>query len=170
MIELTPRWRRRHKNRHDHERIEREWQEKYGYGRLNKREEPAPTGDVYLIICKPTAQAYVGQTRNAKQRFSAHKGELRRGDHSSTLLQQAWDEHGEDAFLFTVVERRIDALFLHAREQFWMWRFEGRLLNASETAHPDRSHGVRQQMLKTFTDEELIAELKRRNTAVMVVS
>ena len=127
-------------------------------------------GSVYAIICKPTAQAYIGQSKSVERRLIQHKSNLRAGRHPSPNLQQAWDKHGEQAFLFVVVERRIDLIFLHAREQFWMWRFGDRLLNQSKSAHTDRSCGIRQHALRSYTDEELITELKRRNIAVMVVA
>lgn len=119
-------------------------------------------GMIYLIICKPTGMAYVGQSKEAKKRWSQHRMHLRRGSHHSPRLQKEWSEHGEASFMFAIVERRVDMVFLHCREQFWMWRFEGRLLNASSQAHSDRCNSIRMGALKAYTDAELIAEMQRR--------
>jgi len=171
MINLTADWRKSHRHRYEYMPTDGDfmWEPKPPAMPRTFPEDKHRIGSVYAIICKPTAQAYIGQSKSVKTRLIQHKSNLRAGKHHSPKLQQAWDKHGEQAFLFVVVERRIDLIFLHAREQFWMWRFGDRLLNKSESAHPDRSNGVRMQALKSYADEELITELKRRNIAVMVV-
>lgn len=123
-------------------------------------------GFIYLIICKPTARAYVGQSKSPKSRWMAHRTSLRKGVHHSPALQEEWRAHGEESFMFAIVERRVDMVFLYGREQFWMWRFDGRLLNASTSAHTDRSHTLRQGVLKSYSDEELLAELARRGLSL----
>ena len=55
---------------------------------------------VYLIVCLPTGESYVGGSLCVTRRFQQHRYELRRGDHHSTRLQAAWDQHGEAAFSF----------------------------------------------------------------------
>lgn len=86
-------------------------------------------GYVYLIKCSNTDKVYVGSCIFKASRKSGHFGHLKRGTHHSIHLQRAYDKHGESAFSFEVVETVEDVLFLRAREQFWMWRQDGRLYN-----------------------------------------
>lgn len=55
---------------------------------------------VYVIVCCPTGEEYVGGTRMSfASRFAAHLTALRRGS-GPRLLQAAWDTYGEDGFDF----------------------------------------------------------------------
>lgn len=92
------------------------------------------TGVIYLIRNTLTEKVYVGSTVRPRHRKNVHFGLLRNGKHHSIHLQRAFDRNGEDAFSFEAVESVADAIFLHAREQFWMWRFAGRLYNTGEVA------------------------------------
>lgn len=47
---------------------------------------------------------YVGQSRNIKDRFKNHKGELRLGKHHNSYLQFAWNKYGEENFRFEILE------------------------------------------------------------------
>jgi hypothetical protein len=74
---------------------------------------------IYLIECLPTKQKYVGKSNDIKTRWCAHTLALRRGVHYNRLLQQAWNEHGEKAFAFTVLEPCGES-WLFQREAHWM--------------------------------------------------
>lgn len=86
-------------------------------------------GYVYLIKCSKTDKVYVGSCIFKASRKSGHFGHLKRGTHHSIHLQRAYDKHGHEAFTFVVVETVDDVVFLRAREQFWMWRQNGKLYN-----------------------------------------
>lgn len=61
------------------------------------------TSTVYLITCP--AGAYIGSTQQRwSQRKAEHLYRLRKGKHCNHALQAAWDEHGEAAFEFAVLE------------------------------------------------------------------
>ena len=63
------------------------------------------TRGIYAIRQLSTGKMYVGSThRNFYDRFCSHRSALRRGKHSSILLQRAWDKHGESDFTFEVLE------------------------------------------------------------------
>lgn len=87
------------------------------------------SGVIYLIHCSETDKVYVGSTISPRQRKAAHFHNLRRGTHHSIHLQRAFDRHRENAFYFEIVENVEEECFLHAREQFWVWRFVDRLYN-----------------------------------------
>lgn len=100
------------------------------------------TGVVYIISCSGSDKVYVGSTVNAEMRRCGHFFQLKRGNHHSIHLQRSFNKNGEDAFTFRVVEVVEDVIFLRAREQFWMWRHDGRLYNSAPRA--DGCIGVKQ--------------------------
>lgn len=57
---------------------------------------------VYLIYNHNTHRYYVGSTVNFASRMSSHRGNLRKGKHSSQKLQRSFDKHGEQSFSFAV--------------------------------------------------------------------
>ena len=53
-------------------------------------------------ISTPNGNTYVGSSRNIFNRWSAHRGELRRGNHHSARLQAAFNKH-KDALCYKVL-------------------------------------------------------------------
>jgi group I intron endonuclease len=47
---------------------------------------------------------YIGSTANFSSRKARHIYNLRRNIHKNKYLQSAWNEYGEDAFVFVVLE------------------------------------------------------------------
>lgn len=115
--------------------------------------EPRPRGitrapftvGIYAVRHIETGQAYIGMSREPWKRLAAHRADLKADRHVTPKLQNLWEE---GAFVFEVLEVDIDGNFAQAREQFWMWRFEGRLLNATEYAWPDMAPGFREGLLR----------------------
>lgn len=105
---------------------------------MNKRAQgpdEKTKGGIYMIVCALSDRVYIGSSANLRRRWRAHIRQLRGSTHHCRHLQHAFTKHGEENFSFRVVERVGDALFLCAREQFWFWRFEGRLYNHSPCAY-----------------------------------
>ena len=75
---------------------------------------------IYCIVHKLSGKRYVGSARDISVRWRSHRNGLRGGKHHSYKLQRAWAKHGEDAFLFRVVEYVADKAELLRREQFWI--------------------------------------------------
>jgi group I intron endonuclease len=74
---------------------------------------------IYQICCTPTAQVYIGGTKNLYRRWIDHRKTLRNGVHINGLLQEAWNLYGEHSFVFHILEFvALDAI--HAREQYWI--------------------------------------------------
>lgn len=65
--------------------------------------KPCPEGGIYRIT-GPEA-IYIGSSDVIPRRFRQHRMLLRNGYHHNYRLQAAWDEHGEDAFTFEVIEQ-----------------------------------------------------------------
>jgi group I intron endonuclease len=78
-----------------------------------------PSG-IYSIRNVVSDRVYVGSAVNVKQRWLDHKKLLRKGKHFNRLIQCSWDKHGEESFIFTVLEPIEDANLLIGREQFWI--------------------------------------------------
>ena len=73
-------------------------------------------------------RVYIGSSDDILRRWKSHLSQLRDGRHHNYRLQAAWNEHGEAAFAFTVVEEVADLADLIAAEQ--------RQLNAALCAGP----------------------------------
>lgn len=102
------------------------------YSAVSHRIAPSlmKNGTVYYIESTATGRLYVGSTaRSARQRWLEHLHYLRKGTHHCRHLQRVYAKHGEHDLTFHPVEHVADILFLLAREQFHIWRHEGRIMN-----------------------------------------
>ena len=77
-------------------------------------------GGIYKILCSTSGKCYIGSAVNFKIRFKNHKVSLRKGNHHSVKLQNAWNKYGEDAFEFCIVEYVDRKSELLVREQHWL--------------------------------------------------
>lgn len=92
---------------------------------------------IYAIIHVESGKLYIGSASNIYSRWRTHKSELRRGLHHSPHLQNAWNKYGESAFQFTVIEACLkDAVILCSREQHWLDKYRGKLMNCAKNADP----------------------------------
>lgn len=58
------------------------------------------TSGIYEIVNTVNGHRYIGQTVKFSGRKNYHWWSLRKGAHSSPILQRAWNKYGEDAFKF----------------------------------------------------------------------
>jgi group I intron endonuclease len=74
---------------------------------------------IYQITCLSTGKIYIGSAVNIYVRCLHHRRVLRRNTHVNAHLQSAWIKHGEEDFVFSVLELvNMDQLI--ATEQKWM--------------------------------------------------
>lgn len=59
---------------------------------------------IYKITCKVTNKFYIGSSVNLKRRKYWHFYELNRNIHKNKHLQSAYNKHGNDKFVFEVIE------------------------------------------------------------------
>lgn len=59
---------------------------------------------VYAIANIVDGRFYIGSTANFKKRWSWHRKDLRGNRHGNKKLQAAWNEHGEQSFVFKVLK------------------------------------------------------------------
>lgn len=81
---------------------------------------------IYKIINLTNGKFYVGSTVNQRERFRCHRSRLRRNAHHSKHLQAAWNQYGEDNFLFKVIETIPDGESLQAAEDIWLAEHVGK--------------------------------------------
>lgn len=87
-------------------------------------------GVVYRITCEANGRTYIGSTvREPRQRWLEHLHYLRKGTHHARHMQKVFAKYGEGAMRFEVIEHVADQIYLQAREQFQMWRYDGALMN-----------------------------------------
>jgi hypothetical protein len=60
---------------------------------------------VFVIRCKTSAQAWVGQTPNLEKIQNRIWFTLRQGSHTCRTLQAAWTAHGADSLTFEACEQ-----------------------------------------------------------------
>lgn len=59
---------------------------------------------VYSINCKVNGKKYFGRSQELEKRWRSHRNMLRKGTHNNVLLQNDWDNYGEDNFEFKILE------------------------------------------------------------------
>lgn len=77
---------------------------------------------IYTITNLVTGKIYVGSAMDYASRKRVHRHHLNHGTHHCPYLQASWAKHGEQSFVFDVVEIVDDAFWLLAREQAWINR------------------------------------------------
>lgn len=78
---------------------------------------------IYRIRNISNNKIYIGSAVNARVRRNRHVADLRKGIHHSLLLQRSWNKHGEDNFVFEILEEVIDKNKLLEREQYYINEF-----------------------------------------------
>lgn len=74
---------------------------------------------IYLITCTSNNKIYIGCAANFRKRWIEHKYELRHNKHYNKYLQRAWNKHGEQSFVISILEYcSLDQLV--EREQFYI--------------------------------------------------
>jgi group I intron endonuclease len=86
----------------------------------------APMRCIYKIINAVNNKFYVGSAVNYEKRKARHLWRLRRGDHANKHLQAAWNQYGESAFVFAVVEQVGPEADLLATENVWLKEHVGK--------------------------------------------
>lgn len=79
---------------------------------------------IYVITNIINDKQYVGQAVNKDKRWRDHKIMLNAGKHQNKHLQNAYNKHGKENFIYTILEiivAGLDLLIrLTEREQYWM--------------------------------------------------
>ena len=75
-------------------------------------------GFIYKIVNVVTDEFYVGSAVREKRRKWEHWTNLKKHTHHCVRLQEAWDQYGEDAFEFVLVEQVVDNRLLEVEDAY----------------------------------------------------
>lgn len=75
---------------------------------------------IYAIRNTVNGKVYVGSAVNIEKRWRLHRNQLALSTHHSKKLQNAWNKHGSQSFVFEVLELVDDKSNLLEREQHWI--------------------------------------------------
>ncbi|MGR3179409.1 MAG: GIY-YIG nuclease family protein [Candidatus Anammoxibacter sp.] len=75
---------------------------------------------IYKIKNKVTNDVYIGSAKNFNIRWKEHIKRLKRKNHHSIILQNAWNKYGEQSFDFQIIEYVQDVSKLIDREQYYL--------------------------------------------------
>lgn len=81
---------------------------------------------IYKIINIVNNKFYVGSAVDLKRRKTRHFCELRNNKHNNKYLQASWNKHGEQAFVFVVIEEFGLEADLLAAENVWLKEHVGK--------------------------------------------
>lgn len=123
---------------------------------------------IYCILNIFTNERYVGGTTNFSDRKGDHLYRLRHSKHDNSKLQLAYDEYGEQALKFFILEnvQTFDRNELDAREQFWIDKYKPEY-NLNPVAgnyfnEKARSKESQQKRLRTIKGRKQSQETKDR--------
>lgn len=75
---------------------------------------------VYTITNLINGKIYVGScSKSFKQRWSAHRNDLKNNKHRNTYLQRAYNKYGEENFKFEILEE-CESKYSISTEQYWI--------------------------------------------------
>ena len=77
------------------------------------------TSGIYCIENKANNTKYVGKSIELNNRWDKHISGLRRNKHDNKYLQNSWNKHGEDSFIFYILEE-CDKSVLSEREIYYI--------------------------------------------------
>lgn len=73
---------------------------------------------VYAITNTVNGKMYIGSTKNFETRKKQHLYYLRKGSHINIILQRSFNKHGEDSFIFSVLEEVDQQLLLDTESTY----------------------------------------------------
>ena len=89
---------------------------KYNFKEVDKIEK---ISGVYQIVNELNGHRYIGSSKNIQHRILTHRSSLRRNNHHSIYLQNAFNKYGEDKFYIQILEKcenvRSTILFLEQK-------------------------------------------------------
>ena len=122
---------------------------------------------IYCIKNIITNKVYVGSTKNFKKRWNTHLKDLQAGKHSSIKLQRSYNKHGEDKFVFEIIELvEYDKDVIVDKENYYINHFDSKAngYNIADAAfgdalthHPNRLQiieNIRNANIKRMQDPE----------------
>jgi len=126
------------------------------------------TQGVYTITSKTTGKSYVGASSNVELRFRAHIKHFENGTHTNPRLQAAWNEYGENDFIFSVLEEVATSDDLGKREQYYMDRQSQTDFNIISRTNLRVGHPESSGEYISFADTVVLLNLPRHTVRRLV--
>ncbi|RTK98711.1 MAG: hypothetical protein EKK57_11075 [Proteobacteria bacterium] len=82
------------------------------------KDKRTDSAGIYIIYCVPANKAYIGQSKNIKRRWNAHRSMLKNQCCRNPYLQNIYNKYGLDSFIFAVLENCQERL--DEREAFYL--------------------------------------------------
>ena len=73
---------------------------------------------IYKIECTKNGKVYIGRSCNYKRRRTEHFRFLAQDRHANPIMQAAYNAHGKDSFVFTMIEECTKDT-VKERELYW---------------------------------------------------
>jgi len=108
---------------------------------------------VYMIENNITNEAYIGETFNYERRKQEHKDELNSNSHHSYKLQNAWNEHNEDNFIFKILEE-LDDVGSPYKNKMQLIYLEGKYINQYDSIN--RGYNVENTIEEVLSGRKVI--------------
>lgn len=131
---------------------------------------------IYCIKNLVNDKKYIGQSVNIKARWRQHKSALRHGKHDNEYLQKAWNKHGEENFVFEIIEQCSEQ-DLDDRERYYIKKYNtldenyGYNLKDGGQDHPTvKAEVVAKQsenLKKSYADHPQLREARREKALEM---
>lgn len=127
--------------------------EKFKLTAVNK---PKKLSCIYMIYNKESDKAYIGQTKNARNRKSAHFRDLQSNKACNSYLQKSWNLHGLGAFSFYILEIcEAKEEILNQQEEYWVGKIsEENCYNLNKVGDVSRNLEKRIESLKKSYESE----------------
>lgn len=121
---------------------------------------------IYKIENTITGECYVGSAVNLGGRKGDHFYHLRHGKHHAKYLQRSYNKHGEEAFIFSVIEE-CDRGKLRERETYWIQTLKPKYngtLNTATSLGMKLSEEQKQKLREYNLRPEVVAKKKAELT------
>ncbi len=80
---------------------------------------------VYMIYNVKTDKAYIGHSESIHRRWADHRSNLRLNTHKNTHLQNSYNLHGANCFIYVVLEQYPYIDKLAEKENKWLEKIDG---------------------------------------------
>ncbi len=128
---------------------------------------------IYCIRNSITGERYIGSSVNLEARWLIHKAQLCQKCHHASKLQASWNNHGQNSFVFEIIEEVLDRenKTLCQREQHWIDHYDSYRKGYNSTpiaSRPytltDEEHGLREELLRYgLYEPRYIQQIKQQN-------
>jgi group I intron endonuclease len=128
-------------------------------------------GVIYRIVNVVNDNLYIGSAVNPRRRRWEHWSSLKKGTHHCSALQAAWNEYGEDAFEFEIVQEVPDDKDLLLIEDTYLLQHAGRQhcyntavsTQQSSAALPEVREKISSSLKEKYRSGEFVPRLGKRH-------